>query len=292
MNSALFGRTLTGNTYPFLHDLIARLRNSGGGLTIYRPFYLSIREHLDLDFEPDLFTTGDELRGKADVLFSFGGDGTILDALTLIGDSGIPIAGVNLGRLGFLSGIPRELILPAIDAILAREYQVDERTLLSLETKTNLFPDFNFALNELTVYKSKAMSMLTIRTYVNGDFLNTYWADGLIVATPTGSTAYSLSCTGPILTPDAENFVITPIASHNLTVRPIVVRDDSVITIRVEGKEPEYFVSLDSRTEAAISSLELTVRRAPFKIRLLRLKDGSFFRTIREKLNWGLDIRN
>ncbi len=292
MNCALFGKTVSEKTYPILQDIVTRLESSGSTVLVYRPFFLAIREKMVFRRDPGFFEDYHDLAGKADILFSIGGDGTILDALTVVRDSGIPIAGVNLGRLGFLSTIAREKIIPAMDSILDQQFQVEERTLLQLLTSTNLFGRFNFALNDLTVYKSKAMSMLTIRTYVDGDYLNSYWADGLIVATPTGSTAYSLSCTGPILTPASENLVITPIASHNLTVRPIVIRDDSVITIRVEGKEPEYFISLDSRTLPAENSLELEVRKAPFTIRLIRLNDGSFFRTIREKLNWGLDIRN
>jgi NAD+ kinase len=233
-----------------------------------------------------------EIQGKADVLLSIGGDGTMLDAVTLVGDSGILLTGINIGKLGFLSSISREQIIPALDAIISSGYKLDQRTLLKLETGNGLFGPLNFALNELTVYKAKPMSMLTIKTFVNGDFLNSYWADGLIVATPTGSTAYSLSCTGPIISPDAESFVITPIASHNLTVRPVVLRDDVEIMVRIGGENSSFFVSMDSRIKEVQNPLDLVIRKAGFRINLLKLKEALFFDTLREKLNWGLDIRN
>jgi NAD+ kinase len=209
-----------------------------------------------------------------------------------VGNSGIPVAGINIGRLGFLSGISKNLIIPALNALQVGDYQIEKRSLLQLEEPADLFGPVNYALNEVTVFKPNVTTILTVKAWINGHFLNSYWADGLIIATPTGSTAYSLSCTGPILTPDSENLLITPIASHNLTVRPIVVRDDSTIRIRVEAKSDKYLVSMDSRIETASRSVELLIRKAPFHINLLRLKDTNFFQTIREKLNWGLDNRN
>jgi NAD+ kinase len=184
------------------------------------------------------------------------------------------------------------MVMPAVEAIERKDYQLEQRTLIELVSPPDLFGEWPFALNDLTVYKPHVMSMLTIRTWVNGEFLNAYWADGLIVATPTGSTAYSLSCTGPILAPCTESLVVTPIASHNLTVRPIVLRDDSEVRIRVESKVNEYLVSLDSHSRKVSNGVELLLHKAPFKINLLRLPDKDFFQTIREKLNWGLDNRN
>ena len=292
MKIALFGKNVADNALPFIQELTDKLQTADGITMVYQPFFDLLKERIQWKQQPDIFFNQAEICNKADILLSIGGDGTILDALTLVGSSGIPVAGINLGRLGFLSSIPKDQIIPAIDAILNRNFVLDQRTLLQLETTGNLFGEFNYALNDLTVLKSNAMTMLMIRTWINGDFLNSYWADGLIVATPTGSTAYSLSCTGPILTPDAENFVITPIASHNLTVRPIVIRDDSIIRIKVEGKCPDYMVSLDARLERADNTMELTIRKAGFKVNLLRLPETKFFTTIREKLNWGLDIRN
>mgnify|MGYP001390863635 CR=1 FL=1 len=292
MNIALFGKTVSDTVVPFIQELVDVLVELNGGILIYRPLYESIGHRITFTKEPVLYTKQSELESHTDFLFSIGGDGTILDAVGLVGDSGIPVTGINLGRLGFLSGISKDRIIPAIQAIQRGDYQLEERTLLSLTDPRDLFGANNYALNDLTVFKPNVMSMLTIKAWINGAFLNAYWADGLIVATPTGSTAYSLSCTGPIIAPDSENFLITPIASHNLTVRPIIIRDDSEIRIRVEGKNPEFLVSLDSRIEKVDNSVELTIRKAPFKINLLRLNDKNFFQTIREKLNWGLDNRN
>jgi NAD+ kinase len=242
--------------------------------------------------DPILFSSQETIKGKADFLFSIGGDGTLLDTITMVGDSGIPIIGINMGRMGFLSSIAKSEILPALDEIMDNMYTIDQRTLLRLETPNHLFGEFNYALNDVTVYKTTSISLLTIKTYINNEFLNTYWADGLIVATPTGSTAYSLSCTGPILTPDSANFVITPIASHNLTVRPIVIPDNSQISLLVESRQSECFVGLDSRIEKIDSTIRLDISKENFKINLLRLSNKFFFKTIREKLKWGLDLRN
>jgi NAD+ kinase len=292
MRIALFGKNAEAGVSPFIQELVDKLATTHGITLVYEPFLHNLRDKITFPRAPEVFTCQADLRGRADFLFSIGGDGTILDAVTLVGDSGIPVTGINLGRLGFLSGISKDNIVPAVDAIAAGSYRIEQRTLLSLETPGHIFGQNNHALNDLTVYKRNAMAMLSIKTWVNGEFLNSYWADGLIIATPTGSTAYSLSCTGPILSPDSENFVITPIASHNLTVRPIVIRDDSEIRIRVEGKSPDFIVSLDSRLEVVDNSVELLIRKAGFKINLLRLVGKDFFQTIREKLNWGLDNRN
>jgi NAD+ kinase len=292
MRIALFGKIVNDTALPFIQELVDALHDLNGDTLIYLPFFESLRNRIIFRIEPVLFSRQEEIEGRADFLFSIGGDGTILDAVGLVGNSGIPVTGINLGRLGFLSSISRERIIPAIHAIQTGQYQIEKRTLLRLDAPMNLFGPTNYALNELTVYKPNVMSILTIKTWINGEFLNAYWADGLIVATPTGSTAYSLSCTGPIITPDSENFVITPIASHNLTVRPIIIRDDCEIKIRVEGKNSAFLVSLDSRFEKVDHSVELLIRKADFKINLLRLADKNFFQTIREKLNWGLDNRN
>ena len=292
MKIALFGLNVAENSLPFIQELIDKLQLLNGLMFVYQPFFEKLSGRIIFRKQPELFCLQADIRDKVDYLFSIGGDGTILDSITLVGDSGIPLIGINMGRLGFLSSISREQILPAVDDIIQGKFALERRTLLSLETPDRLFGDFNYALNELTVYKSSPMMMLAIKTWINGDFLNSYWADGLIVATPTGSTAYSLSCTGPILAPDSENFVITPIASHNLTVRPIVLRDDCEIRIKVEGKGTDFLVSLDSRVVRVENSMELVIRKANFNICLLRLTDKNFFKTIREKLNWGLDIRN
>lgn len=292
MNFAIFGRSISEEGIPFLQDLVAKLETIDGKICCYEPFFRFLESRISFREAPRFFSFSSQIRDQVDFLFSIGGDGTILDAVTLIGENQIPIIGVNLGRLGFLSSISRGELLPALDEIIHRHVTLDQRTLIRLTSPESLFGDFPYALNDLTVYKSHAQTMLKIRTDINGNFLNTYWADGLIVATPTGSTAYSLSCTGPILTPDSENFVITPIASHNLTVRPIVLRDDSRIRITLGGNGDPFFVSMDSRIREVNSLVELEIEKAPFHIHLLKRSNANFFQTIREKLKWGLDVRN
>jgi len=292
MKVALFGKSISDNDVPYLQGFIDRLWSLNDTVYLYEPFYKAIREKVHFDKTPITFTTQSEIRDLVEYLFSIGGDGTLLDTIPLLGDSGIPVIGINMGKLGFLSGISKEEILPALDGIISKEYSIDKRTLLRLETAEPLFGEFNYALNDFTIYKSSPNSMLAIKTFVNDEFLNTYWADGLIVATPTGSTAYSLSCTGPILSPDSENFVITPIASHNLTVRPIVIPDTSIIRIKVESRNVDCYIGLDSRIRKLDVPIELFIKKENFKINLLRMSGRNFFETIRAKLKWGLDIRN
>jgi NAD+ kinase len=292
MRIALYGKTTDREGIAYLKPLFERFKKHNISYLIYKPFYDVLKTEIDIDESPVLFSGKDVLKDKADFLFSIGGDGTLLDTLTLVRDSGIPVMGINLGRMGFLSSISRKDILPAIESIVNGDYILDSRELLSLETSGKLFGDLNFALNELTINKKDTSSMILIHVYVDEKFLHSYWADGLIISTPTGSTAYSLSCNGPIIAPNAENFVITPIATHNLTVRPVVIPDKSVIRIRVEGREKEYLVSLDSRSEVINPETELVVRKANFRINLVQMKDQYFFHTIREKLSWGKDIRN
>ncbi|MBE0648431.1 MAG: NAD kinase [Bacteroidales bacterium] len=292
MNLALFGRTVTDPMLPYLQGFVQRLEETSGSILIYKPFFDRLNGRINFTKQPNLFMQEADLNGKVDFLCTIGGDGTILDAVALTVNSGIPIIGVNMGRLGFLSSISKDEIIPAMEDILANNYSLEERTLLHLHGKEDLFGGFPYAMNELTIHKSDMQTMLMIQVSINDEFLNSYWADGLIVSTPTGSTAYSLSCAGPIIAPGSENLVITPIASHNLTVRPIVIRDDSTIRIVVEGYGDEFFVAMDSRKEKVKSGMELIVTKAGFSVKLVRLPGRHFFKTIREKLNWGLDARN
>ncbi|MFP4470727.1 MAG: NAD kinase [Bacteroidales bacterium] len=292
MKIALFGKTFTDEGAKYLQHLIDKLKNVNCSMLVYEPFLNKIQDKVSIKCSYESFNTHEELKNSADILFSIGGDGTLLDTITLVRDSGIPILGVNLGRLGFLSSIGRDEILPAIDHVIAGNYSLEKRTLLSLTTQQNLFGKLNYALNELSITKTDNNSLAVVNVYVDDKFLNTYWADGLIVATPTGSTAYSLSCYGPILTPGSENFVITPIASHNLTVRPIVIPDKNTIRIKVGGRNKHYQVGLDSRYQTIDHSVELLVNRASFSINLIQLPNKDFFSTIREKLLWGKDHRN
>jgi NAD+ kinase len=210
----------------------------------------------------------------------------------MVRDTGVPVMGINIGRLGFLSSISKDEILAAIDKVLDNDFRIETRALIRLNQPRDLFGELNYALNELTITRKDTTSLIVLHVYIDDMFLNSYWADGLIIATPTGSTAYSLSSGGPILIPGSENFVLTPIAPHNLTVRPVVIPDKSTIRIIVEGREDQYLVSLDSRKATIYSNLELIVQKADFKFKIIQMKERNFFMTIREKLKWGLDARN
>jgi NAD+ kinase len=227
-----------------------------------------------------------------DCLISLGGDGTMLDTVTLVRDTGIPVLGINYGRLGFLANIGKEEIDTAIEALVERKYVLDKRTLLHMDANLPLFGDVPYALNEFTLHKSDTSPMIKIHTYLNGEFLNTYWADGLIVSTPTGSTGYSLSCNGPVVFPDSASFVITPVSPHNLNIRPIVVPDNTVISFEVEGRTDNFLCSLDSRRELVPKEVQIAVRKEGFGINLIRLNENNFLQTLRNKLSWGLDKRN
>ena len=223
---------------------------------------------------------------------SLGGDGTILQAVTLVRDSKVPILGINMGRLGFLASIEKKLIPDAVYQLVTGSYEIEERSLLKLDSNENLFGEIPIALNDFTILKRDNSSMITIHTYINGDFLNSYWADGLIVASPTGSTGYSLSCGGPIIFPDSSSLVITPVAPHNLNVRPIVIPDHSVLSFEVEGRSENFLCTLDSRKEIIHSGHQLAIRKCEYNVRLIQLQPVSFLKTIHTKLNWGLDQRN
>jgi NAD+ kinase len=292
MKIALFGKNINNESIEYMKLLVEQLENTGIAMMVYEPFFKAIENKVSFNKDVQFFKEHTEIRNQVNFLLSVGGDGTLLDTITLVRDSGVPILGINLGRLGFLASINKEMIIPAINAIIEGNYTLDKRTLVKIESENNLFGELNYALNEMTVYKKNPLSMLSIKVFVNNEFLNVYWADGLIIATPTGSTAYSLSCGGPIITPDSENFIITPISTHNLTVRPIVIPDNSLIKIQVESRESDYFASLDSRFISVPSTTELTVKKESFHINLLKMNNQNFFSTIRHKLLWGSDVRN
>lgn len=292
MRVALFGKSFDPEHFVFFRLLIDTLEELGCEILIWEPFHSFIKIHCRTGRQFRLFSSYEQLPGNVDFLFSIGGDGTLLDTITLVRDSGIPVMGINLGRMGFISSISREDIIPAINDILNGNFRIDSRSLLRLETGNRSFGDLNFAMNELSINKKDPSSMILIHVHINDRLLNSYWADGLIVATPTGSTGYSLSCNGPILTPDSENFVITPIATHNLTVRPVVIPDTSTIRIRVESRDNHFLVGLDSRSVTVDPGTELIIKKENFKINLLQRPNDNFFATIRAKLLWGHDIRN
>lgn len=293
MRVALYGKAITREKAPFLQMLIEKLEQDKIALCFHKSFWNEVKSFLNVTGDISLFEKFDDLlQQKVKVLFSVGGDGTMLDTITLLRNSGIPVMGINLGRLGFLSSVPTDMALTAVDEVMGNRYTIEERTLLKVEAEEDLFGTVNYALNELTIHKSEAHSMLAVKVAVDGSYLNTYWADGLLIATPTGSTAYSMSCGGPIVTPNASNFIITPIASHNLTVRPVVIPDDSVITVEVLGRSHNYNLGLDSRYVAMDRPVSLTIRKEQFKMNFIKLENEAFFDTIRKKLNWGLDNRN
>jgi len=292
MKIAIFGKNFNDESVVYMQQLLDKLTNSNCMLMIFEPFLKIINNTVAIKCDYRVFNSHDELRNNAEMLFSIGGDGTFLDTITLVRDSGIPILGINLGRLGFLSSISRDEILLAVNKVIEGKFGLEKRTLISLSTSQNLFGELNYALNELTVTKTDTNSLAMVEVYVDDKFLNTYWADGLIIATPTGSTAYSLSCYGPIISPGCQNFVITPIASHNLTVRPIVIPDHCTIKLRVGGRNRHYQVGLDSRFETINNNEELVVKRAGFSINVIQLYNKDFYSTIREKLLWGKDQRN
>ena len=306
MRIAIYGKAFRDSNATYIQQLFSKLEEVEAKLLIYKPFLDFLSSKIKFDTTVPTYTKHEEINQNADFLFSVGGDGTLLDTITLIRDSGIPIMGINTGRLGFLSSISKEEIGYAIDEIIKGNFSLDKRTLLRLETSNNVFGDLNYSLNEITIHKKAPSSMITIHASMNDEHLNSYWADGLIIATPAGSTAYSLSCGGPVITPDSENFIITPVAPHNFNIRPIVIPDINVIKLKVGGKKGgsstlsgshdsaynHCLVSLDSRSETIDSSIELTIRKEDFKINLLRLHNQNFLTTLRNKLMWGLDKRN
>jgi NAD+ kinase len=238
------------------------------------------------------FTNSEDLAEDVDCLISLGGDGTMLDAVTLVRDKNIPILGINFGRLGFLASISKDELASAVDSLINRTYLIDKRTLIHLDSNKPLFGDAPFGLNEFAIHKRDISPMIKVHTYLNGEFLNSYWADGLIVSTATGSTGYNMSCNGPILFPESSSFVITPVAPHNLNVRSIVVPDTNIISFEVEGRADLFICALDARREIVDKSIQLAVKKEKFPISLIRLNENSFLSTLRTKLTWGLDKRN
>lgn len=292
MRIAIFGMTFPETSKNYLQHLIKKIENENSQVIIEEQFLKTFKKNISFKKPPLSYEDHDGLRGNADFLISIGGDGTLLKAATHVKNSNIPIMGINTGRLGFISSISTDQIDAAINDLLRENYKIDNRTLLELNTSNELFGNQNFALNEVAVTKKDTSSMIKVDAYVDDEFLNTYWADGLIVSTPTGSTGYSLSCGGPIIAPGTNNIIITPIAQHNLNVRPIVINHNSIIKLKVEDRDQLALVSLDSCSRAFDSSIELTIKKANFKINLIEPQNNSFISTVRQKLMWGSDKRN
>ncbi len=293
MQVVVFSKVVKEKDLPFIQALFDALHHEGINAFVYRPYLEQLRGKVVFSREVGVFEDYRDFKVKQlDYCITLGGDGTILAALLYVRDSGAPILGINLGRLGFLAGIEKRRIAEAIRLLHRGMYETEERSLLYLESNLPIFGNDRFALNDCTLLKRESSSMITIHAFVNGAYLNSYWADGVIVATPTGSTGYSLSCGGPIIFPNSNSFVITPVAPHNLSVRPIVISDDAVISFEVEGRAENFLCTLDSRSEPITSAHQLALRKNDFNIKLIRIPGANFLETMREKMNWGMDWRN
>ncbi|AIG30838.1 NAD kinase [Flavobacterium psychrophilum] len=294
MKIAVFGQFYQNSTSPIIARLFAFLNQNNIQVVIEEKFAAILIENKSIANTYQKFSSHKDLDKSFEMLISVGGDGTFLRATTLVRNSGIPILGINAGRLGFLATVQQENIETFLQLVLEKKYTISKRTLLSLKcaSKIEEIKDLNFAMNEITVSRKDTTSMITIETYLNGEYLNSYWADGLIISTPTGSTGYSMSCGGPILTPEANCLVITPIAPHNLNARPLVIPDNTEIKLKVSGREENYLVSLDSRIASVKNEDILTIKKTPFKINMIEIPEETFLKTLRNKLLWGEDKRN
>jgi NAD+ kinase len=291
MKVALHGLALKSEYFPHVQILFEELSKFNFEIFVTEQFDRQLRMHGNKSLQ---YWT---LEGKKDIsmmdfMISIGGDGTLLDAVCQVGDLEIPILGLNTGRLGFLATVATKDIAMAINQLANENFQIESRSLISLQSHKRLFHGLNFALNEFTIHKRDTSSMITVHTYIDGKYLNSYWADGLIVSTPTGSTGYSLSCGGPLISPEAKSFVITPVSPHNLNVRPIIISDDSEISLEIEGRAEKFLISLDSRSTSISSEIKLSVQKEKFEAKLVKLPHYHFFDTLRQKLNWGFDMRN
>lgn len=294
MKIAIYGQYYQNSTEPIIKDIFIFLEKNNVEVVIESNFLKILAEKNIIDKEYPTFESYKELNNNFDILISIGGDGTILRAATLVRDSGIPVLGINAGRLGFLATVQKENISKFMQMIIDKNYSVTKRTLLSLSCipDNEAIQDINFALNEISVSRKETTSMITIETHLNNEYLNSYWADGLIIATPTGSTGYSMSCGGPILTPNVNSFVITPIAPHNLNARPLVITDETEIRLKVSGRDDHYLVSLDSRIISVKNETILFIKKSPFEINMVEIPNETFLKTLRTKLFWGEDRRN
>jgi len=292
MKVAIYSRVMDDEQWHDVQVFFDELITQKIEPVIFRPFYDQIRDKIEFSHAPAVFHQAEEMPSDIEAIVSLGGDGTLLDTVTLVHAHNVPIMGVNFGRLGFLASIGRSEVKPAMKALVNHSFVVDKRTLIHLDSNLPLFGKFPYGLNEFAIHKQDIAPMIKIHTYLNGEFLNTYWADGLIVATPTGSTGYSLSCNGPIVFPESGSFVITPVAPHNLNVRPIVVPDDNIISFEIESRSEQAICALDSRREIISKDVQLAVRKESFMVNLIRLSENNFLQTLRNKLTWGLDKRN
>lgn len=295
MKIGIYGQYYHDNSAGYVKELLDTLEAKNIDFVIKQDYLKLLSQEITLTKEYKTFNTYKDLDATFDLFITIGGDGTILRAITYIRDLGIPILGINTGRLGFLATVQKTEIKETIDQIINKEYKVEDRTLLELTINDNdiqIESGLNFALNEIAISRKNTTSMITISTYLNNEYLTSYWADGLIIATPTGSTGYSLSCGGPVIMPNAKNLVLTPIAPHNLSARPLVIPDEIEISLEVSGREKYFLASLDSRLTTISNQTTITIKKSSFKIKLVELYSESFLKTIRKKLLWGEDKRN
>ncbi len=292
MKVAIYSRVIEDDHYPDVQLFFDELNKRKIEPVVFLSFFEQIHQRINLPASTATFALSEDLTNDIDFIISFGGDGTLLDTVTFVRNKNIPVMGINFGRLGFLAGIGRNELATAVQSIGKRAFVIDKRTMIHVDADQPLFGQVPYALNEFAIHKRDTEPMIKIHTYLNGEFLNTYWADGLIVATPTGSTGYSLSCNGPIVFPESGSFVITPVAPHNLNVRPIIVPDDNVISFEIESRSEQIICALDSRREIVSRNVQLAVRKESFHLNLVRLNENNFLQTLRNKLTWGLDRRN
>lgn len=294
MKIGIYGQFYHQDSEKYIQLLLNSLESEGVEVYIAKEFQEIIEEHEGIATPVSAMKTFQKLDASFDLFFSVGGDGTLLKAITYVGDLGIPIVGINTGRLGFLATIQKTKIAKSLKNIIQGKYRISERSLLRIHSEPEapkLFP-LDYALNEIAVNRKNTTSMIKVDTWINGEYLNTYWSDGLIISTPTGSTGYSLSCGGPVMHPETHSLAITPIAPHNLNARPLIIPDDSKVTLKVSGREDHYLVSLDSRIATVHNDTELHIEKAPFRIKMVQMEDATFINTLREKLLWGEDKRN
>jgi NAD+ kinase len=291
MKIALHSRPVDSQKRPYIQTIFEELHKLGAQLRISESFKKHLEESGQEVACEYTFSSYHEL-ADTELMLSVGGDGTLLETITLVRHTGIPILGINLGRLGFLATLPKENISKGLCAVIEGRFSIEERSMIRLDSNINLFGDLNFALNECTISKRDSASMIIVHAYLDGEYLNSYWADGLIVATPTGSTAYSISVGGPVVLPDSRSFIISPISPHNLNVRPLVVHDGCVLSFEIEGRNNNFLVSLDSRFRTVDSNVKFSLHKSEFNARLVRLEGDNFLHTLRRKLNWGTDSRN
>ncbi len=293
MKIAIYAQIYQSEAFDYVVELLDECMNAGAEVCIESDFYAQLSAERQIS-KYNTFDREVGLDSSFEMFVSFGGDGTILRAITYIRDLGIPIVGVNTGTLGFLSTIKKEEVRRVVTEFISGAYSIDERSLVQVNADFDIpeFKDMNYALNEVSVSRKDTTSMITVETHLNNEYLTSYWADGLIVATPTGSTGYSLSCGGPVIMPGVQSLVITPIAPHNLNARPLVISDDTVIRLKVSGREENHLVSLDSRIATIENGKEITINKAPFKVKMIAYTSESFLETIRNKLLWGQDKRN